>query len=235
MVATPPHDRIFPQGYGLPGPAPRMLGEAAVGGGRIEGVTTTSSGLGDSGSAFPGALLVATPQIEEPTFRRTVILLLEHLADGSLGVVLNDPSSVPAAEVMPMWSGVLHTDICVGGPVQTDAAVAVARLDPAATASPPEGLRPIAGPWAVVDLDSEPMATSGAIVDAQLFLGYAGWGAGQLAGELRTGSWWVVDSAPGDLALGRRRGREGAWWSVLRRQRNDLRLASTFPEDPSLN
>jgi putative transcriptional regulator len=149
--------------------------------------------------------------------------------------VLNDPSGVPAAEVMPSWSGVLHTDICVGGPVQTDSAVAVARLDPAASLSPPAGLRPIAGPWAVVDLDSEPRDASGAIVDAQLFMGYAGWGAGQLDGELRTGSWWVLDSAAGDLALGRRRGREGAWWDVLRRQRNDLRLASTFPEDPSLN
>ena len=84
MVATPPHGRIFPRVWVARSGAAHAWRSGGRRG-RIEGVTTTSSGLGDSGSAFPGALLVATPQIEEPTFRRTVILLLEHLADGSSG------------------------------------------------------------------------------------------------------------------------------------------------------
>lgn len=203
--------------------------------GHNRSVRRTSSGLADSGEAFVGALLLATPLIEEPTFRRTVVLMLEHDDAGSLGVILNDLSAVPAADVLPGWRDVLHPQVALGGPVQADAGVAVAQLHDSAVASPPAGVRVLAGPWAVIDLDQDPDLLTAACADAQLFVGYAGWSVGQLDAELAQGSWWVVDSRPGDLELARRTPRDYCWSQVLRRQPNELRLASTFPPDPALN
>lgn len=210
-----------------------------------DGVGRSSRGLGDAGEPFVGALLVATPQIDEPTFRRALVLILEHHADhdadeaaadgGTLGVVINDISAVPAQELVPGWSGVLHSHVGVGGPVQTDAGVALARLVDAPTGQVPEGVRPLTGLWALLDLDADPGQLEGTLADAGLFMGYAGWAPGQLDHELAEGSWWVVDSWPNDLAVARQQPREVAWAAVLRRQRSDLCLACTFPSDPALN
>lgn len=193
-----------------------------------------STGLAHSGEPRPGALLVATPMIDEPTFRRAVVLLLDHNEDGSLGVVLNEESELSLTEVIPEWEGLLAPRISKGGPVQTDAGVAVAGLRDV-LAVLPEGLRPVAEGWAVVDLDSQPDGLEGTVNEARLFLGYSGWGAGQLAEELRTGSWWVVPSMPGDLGLGLGRPRVQVWRQVLRRQPNELKFAASFPEEPEWN
>ncbi len=196
----------------------------------------TSTGLGDSGEAFAGALLVATPLIDEPTFRRAVVLLLEHSDGGSLGVVLNEVSQLSTGVVLPGWEDVLFDRAGVGGPVQGDAGVAVARLTPVALGGPPQGVQLFSPPWAVLDLSGDPDEVAGSVADGQLFLGYAGWEAGQLANELRSGSWWVVDSEPDDLALGRfGDDRDEPWRQVVGRQRTDLRYLRTYPDDPSWN
>lgn len=197
-------------------------------------MASCSEGLSDSGAAHAGALLVATPQIAGPTFARTVILLLEHSSDGSLGVVLNDVSELSLEDLVPGWERVLSPVVAVGGPVGEDAGIAVGVLS-LPVAEPPLGVRKISGWWAVIDLARAQSEVAAAITDAQLFLGYAGWDAGQLDSELATASWWVVPSEPGDLALGRRAGRLGMWRAVLRRQRNDLRFAATYPQDPATN
>lgn len=194
-----------------------------------------SKGLTDSGKPFVGALLVATPMIEEPTFRRAVILLLDHSEEGSLGVVLNDPSNLEVDDVVPEWSEVLDPVVAVGGPVQTDAGVAVARVLYSETTDLPESVRVVGSAWAVVDLDSPPETLHGHIAAARLFLGYAGWGPGQLDGELSTQSWWVVESHPGDLEWGGVDDRRVAWRQVLLRQRNELRLAADYPDDATFN
>jgi putative transcriptional regulator len=173
--------------------------------------------------------------IEEPTFRRSVVLILEHDDAGTLGVVLNDLSAVPVRDVVPGWEAVLHPTVALGGPVQADAGVAVVRLKATAVSAPPVGVRPLSGLWAVIDLEQEPASLAPAFADGQLFVGYSGWAVGQLESELEQGSWWVVDSMPGDLALARHSPRDYCWSRVLRRQSNELRLASTFPPDPALN
>lgn len=194
-----------------------------------------SRGLTDSGTPFVGGLLVATPMIEEPTFRRSVILLLDHSEEGSLGVVLNDPSNLEVDDVVPEWAEVLAPVVAVGGPVQTDAGVAVARVQYSESLALPESVRVVSGPWAVVDLDAQPESLRGHIAAARLFLGYAGWGPGQLQSELATQSWWVVDSHPGDLEWGGVDDRRVAWRSVLLRQPNELRLAADYPDNATFN
>ena len=75
-----------------------------------------------------GQLLVATPRLLDPNFSRTVILVLNHDDDGALGVVINRPSHLAVAEVLPDWSDVVALPPMVfgGGPVSPDSALAVA-------------------------------------------------------------------------------------------------------------
>ena len=66
----------------------------------------------------------------------------------------------------------------------------------------------------------------------RVFAGYAGWGAGQLDGEVASNGWFVVASEPADPWT---REPGELWREVLRRQRGSSRLFADFPPDPSLN
>jgi putative transcriptional regulator len=185
--------------------------------------------------SLTGRLLVATPALGDPNFHRTVIVLLDHDEDGALGVVLNRPSPVPVGEVLPTWAesasepGVLFQ----GGPVSQESAVGLALLhSPPGTEDEPDGFRRVRGTLGLVDLDGEPALLDGSLGGVRIFAGYAGWGAGQLEGELAEGAWYVVDAEPGDIFES---APEVLWRKVLRRQPGDLALVATYPEDPSLN
>jgi putative AlgH/UPF0301 family transcriptional regulator len=79
-----------------------------------------------------GCLLVAAPGLADPNFQRTVIYLLGHDDSGSIGVVLNRPSETHVGEVVPDWMPLAAEPpfIFVGGPVQTNGALCVARVAP---------------------------------------------------------------------------------------------------------
>jgi putative transcriptional regulator len=96
----------------------------------------------------------------------------------------------------------------------------------------PLGWRQVVGRLGLVDLDAPPELLASELGSLRIFAGYAGWGAGQLAGELEAGAWYVVDGEPGDAFSPEP---ERLWRSVLRRQRGDLALVSTYPADPTLN
>jgi putative transcriptional regulator len=185
-----------------------------------------------------GRLLVATPVIAEPTFGRTVVLLLRAGGDeGALGVVLNRPTGTDLASVLPGWDGLAADPPLVfqGGPVQQTAAVCLARLRSGVEDG--EGLAPLAtsgpGPrFATVDLDAEPGTVAPSVARLRVFAGYAGWSAGQLEGEVAEGAWWVLDALPDDAFPDRP---ELLWRQVLRRQGPPLAFAVTLPEDPALN
>src|SRR5688572_7000447 len=72
-----------------------------------------------------GRLLVATPNLGDPNFERTVVLILEHGPEGALGVVLNRPSDLDLAEPLPEWArAAAHPPVVfIGGPVAPSAAV----------------------------------------------------------------------------------------------------------------
>lgn len=186
---------------------------------------------------YVGALLVATPALADPNFRRSVVLILEHDDNGTLGVVLNRPSEVTVTQVLPSW-GPLVTGPQVlfeGGPVQTDSALALASVTGAAE---PLGWRRLhTGTSAVsrlgtVDLDAPPEILAGEITQMRIFAGYAGWSAGQLEAELREGAWYLVDAEPGDTFHSEPR---DLWRHVLRRQPGELAFVATCPDDPHMN
>lgn len=179
-----------------------------------------------------GMLLVATPALQDPNFVDTVVLLLDVTDDGALGVVLNRPSQVLVADVLEPWSDVVAAPEVLfrGGPVGTDGALAVARLrDPD---EPPVGWRPVAGPLGMVDLDTPAQLVDGSISAMRVFAGYAGWGVGQLAGEVEEGSWYVVSGEAGDAFRGET---SGLRRDVMRRQPGMLAWHVNRPVDPDMN
>lgn len=186
-------------------------------------------------SAFgPGMLLVASPELVDPNFVDTVVLLLDAGPEGALGVVLNRPSPVPVEEILPDWADLATNPevLFQGGPVGTDGALAVGLLAPGAMAPP--GFQPLTAgsPLGLVDLDAPVEALAAALVDLRIYAGYAGWGAGQLDDELEETSWYLVPAEAADpfaddvVGLAR---------AVLRRQPGDLAWHSTRPLDPGLN
>lgn len=186
-----------------------------------------------TGALEAGRLLVATPALLDPNFDGTVVLLLDHDEDGSLGVVLNRASQVPVGEVLPDWSGIASDPgvLFAGGPVSTDSALAVGAL-PGSEESDPVGFRRLYGDVGIIDLDAPPELVAPALTGLRVFAGYAGWGSEQLQAEVDADSWYVVPSVRADLfgddPTGLRR-------RVLRRQPGELAWVSTRPVDPSLN
>lgn len=183
--------------------------------------------LRNAASPRAGALLVAEPGLRDPNFAGTVVLLLNHSDDGSLGVVVNRSMDRPVADALPPWSGTTSPPDMLfrGGPVGVTSAIGLAVLP--GDGPEPVGVRRLVGAFAVVDLDAPPEVVRPAVAGLRIFVGHAGWSAGQLDAEIDEGSWFVVDAEPADVlepdvSVLRRR--------VLRRQAGGLALLSTFPE-----
>jgi len=180
----------------------------------------------------PGSLLVALPSLADPTFAGTVVYVLDHSDNGTIGVVLGRPSAVEIRDVLPGWCdlavepGVFH----VGGPCETDTALCLAL---SVDSVPAEGLRRVAGQVHLVDLDAEPAQLADRLTGLRVFAGYAGWSPGQLAAEIAEGAWACVPGRPGDV-VSSAAGPE-LWRSVMGRQSGRLAVLSTAPADPSAN
>jgi putative transcriptional regulator len=195
-----------------------------------------------------GRLLVATPVIGDPNFHRTVVFVLDHGESGALGVVINRPTDVALADSLPGWDQLAASPpvVFVGGPVEQAGAIGLGRFGPDLTLADldtlpdgePEGawspvLTALAtvGPLATVDLTRDPSDVAG-IEAVRVFVGYAGWGPGQLEGELGQEAWVVADARPADLWSA---DPEGLWPRVLRRQGGTTAWLSLYPLDPSGN
>ncbi|MET8690167.1 YqgE/AlgH family protein [Streptomyces sp. NPDC004732] len=201
-------------------------------------------------SSLTGRLLVATPALADPNFDRAVVLLLDHDEKGSLGVVLNRPTPVDVADILEGWGELAGAPGVVfqGGPVSLDSALGIAVI-PGEKGAPPRaarrrtgarspvpadpiGFRRVHGAIGLVDLEAPPELLAAALGSLRIFAGYSGWGPGQLENELADGAWYVVESEPGDVSSP---DPERLWRAVLRRQRSELAMVATYPDDPSLN
>jgi putative transcriptional regulator len=188
-------------------------------------------------SSLTGRLLVATPALADPNFDRAVVLVLDHDAEGSLGVVLNRPTPVGVGDVLLPWAPLTGAPPVVfqGGPVSLDSALGLAVVPGEARDGEdpdPLGWRRVYGAIGLVDLEAPPELLAAELGSLRIFAGYSGWGPGQLEKELIDGAWYVVESEPGDVSSP---DPEQLWRSVLRRQRNELAMVATYPDDPSLN
>ncbi len=179
-----------------------------------------------------GRLLVATPVLDDPNFRRTVVLLLDHTDEGAMGIVVNRPLPVDVARVLPEWQPFVTTPgrLFQGGPVGLDGALGLVAVP--GDEQDPLGVRRIIGALGLVDLDAPPQIVAGGVAGLRIFAGHSGWGAGQLEEEIDEGAWYVVDAESRDPFSDTP---DGLWRTVLRRQRGELAFLSTYPDEPSAN
>lgn len=177
-----------------------------------------------------GKLLVASPAISDPNFRRTVVLLAEHSEQGAMGIVLDRVSEATVGEVVEGLAWLTGEDaaVFVGGPVATTAVTVLAEFrDPARAALLIED---DLGFIAAQDEDEE--ALGAAVARTRVFAGHAGWGPGQLEDELGDDGWIVADSEREDCFTDNP---EQLWETVVRRQGGPFSLIATMPYDPTLN
>lgn len=184
----------------------------------------------------PGTLLVAGPSLEDPNFRRTVVLVLAAgPGEGALGVVLNRPNEVPVARILAGWDELAAApeSVFIGGPVARDNVICLARLRPSFAAGF-EGCSPVerVDGLATLDLNRSPTAMAEGVEVVRLFSGYAGWASGQLEMELEAGGWLVVPSRLDDAFTPEP---DELWRSVLRRQGGRMAIYANAPPSLSLN
>lgn len=179
-----------------------------------------------------GDLLVASVAISDGVFDATVVLLLDADEAGTVGVVLNQISSIDLVAALPAWAGMVCEPKVLfdGGPVSQQGAVCLAETWK--DGDEPPGWRPILGRVGLLNLDTPVEIAEGAYRNLRIFAGYSGWDAGQLEGELEFGMWHVLPALPTD---GFDPDPQTLWRRVLRRQGGELGLFSTWPASTELN
>jgi putative transcriptional regulator len=186
--------------------------------------------MASENESLKGRLLIASPTIIDPNFRRSVILMTDHGDEGAMGLILNRVASATVAEAVPEldWVADPGEPVHVGGPVAAGSVIVIAEFDDPARAAllvdDDLGFVP-----AEID-DREAFATG--LRRTRVFAGHAGWGPGQLEAELEEKSWILEPAARDDVFTD---DPEELWSQVLRRKGREYVLLSTMPEDPSLN
>ena len=178
-----------------------------------------------------GSLLVAAPLLDEPTFHRTVIYMLQHGEDGALGLVINRPTDEDEIPGLDPWMFELSQPQVIfdGGPVQSNALIGVASV---AVPSDSDAFVQLDLGLGTVDLGQMPSDIPDTLQGLRLFRGYAGWGPGQLEGELEEGAWLVLEADRGDIFSAHP---QGLWRNVLRRTGGRKALLADAPDDLSWN
>ena len=177
-----------------------------------------------------GQLLIAGPALLDPNFWRTVVLIVEHSEEGALGVVLNRPSETAVLDAVSQLEELVDANepVFIGGPVQPSSVIVVAEFEDPSDA-------------ALVAFDDVGLLGAGSSPDevgaprvrrARAFVGHAGWGPGQLDGELERGD-WIVETARREDAFAEAPGE--LWGAVLTRKGGSYALLARMPPDPSVN
>jgi putative transcriptional regulator len=176
-----------------------------------------------------GQLLIAGPKLEDPNFWRTVILIVEHNEDGALGLVLNRPSETTVGEVVPQLGELVDPaeDVLVGGPMQPGAVIVLADF-----LNPDDAAMIAFDAIGVMSSGSDPIDLADGVRHARAFAGHAGWGPGQLDGELKRGDWILEPASHRDAFT---TDPSELWIDVLARKGGSYALLARMPPDPSTN
>lgn len=188
--------------------------------------------------SLKGYYLLAVPELLDSNFRHAVLLLVQHDANGALGLILNQPIKTNIAEAWEQISslpcnatGPLH----IGGPCEGPMIVLhrqseFGQLEVLPAANPDSD-----GVYFTTDADQITHLISQGQPPLKCFVGYAGWTAGQLEEELENAGWIVGPASVEGIF----ETRPDAWPRLLRQFSDALRYPdvtpATLPTDPSAN
>lgn len=177
-----------------------------------------------------GRLLLAEPFMDDPYFKRSVVLLTEHNKEGAFGFILNKPLNVKLNEVLKDFPE-FNAPVFMGGPVQTDTLLFIhTQGDIIADSVKINDKLYWSGNFDQL---------KGLISDQQIFpneikffIGYSGWDYEQLEKEVKDESWLISKN---NLTSIKELNNEGLWHSSLEQMGGKHAVLSNFPENPSLN
>ena len=188
-----------------------------------------------------GAFLIASLGLEDPSFSRTVVLILQHRPDQTLGVIVNRPLGervrmYPAEELRTLANGLESGGkpegmFYQGGPEEPNSLIFLHRLQSAGE----DATRICDGIYAGGDLDILRARMTDLESDSPLlrfYLGYADWAPGKLENEIALGA-WILSDANIDLVFSEEP--ESVWQQALHALGGKYAPMSFIPEDPSQN
>jgi putative transcriptional regulator len=176
-----------------------------------------------------GQLLIAGPGLVDPNFWRTVVLVVEHTEEGALGLVLNRESESSTGEAVPGLGDLVDPDepLFIGGPVQPSSVLVLAEFE-----DPGDAALLAFDRVGVLASTPDPEEAAIRVTAGRAFAGHAGWGPGQLDGELERGDWILEPARRSDAFCPEP---EELWSSVLTRKGGSYALVARMPADPSVN
>lgn len=178
----------------------------------------------------PGTLLIAEPFLKDPNFMRTVVFLCDHQEEGSFGFVINRNFGHTLDELMNDLEE-FKIPVFYGGPVQMDT-IHFLHQYPALI---PGSYEVQDGIYWGGDFETAIALIRDGSIDMnkiRFYIGYSGWGNGQLNDELKEKSWLI---APATRKLVFHQHIEQIWKDSLRHLGGDYEMLANFPTDPQLN
>jgi len=177
-----------------------------------------------------GKLLISEPFLPDTFFNRTLVYLTEHNEKGSVGFIINKSINIKVSDALEGFPG-WDEKLTMGGPVAPDT---LHYLHTLGNIIPDSAWVADDIYWGgnievVKELINSGKAGSG---DIRFFLGYSGWGEGQLERELQENSWIIADVVP-EVVMKYRK--DDSWKTVLRSLNKKYRLWAEFPESPEMN
>lgn len=141
----------------------------------------------------PGRLLVARRDSMDPNFSESVILLVDYNEEGAFGLIINHPTKIPVAGGLPQLRGAdgYHGPAFLGGPVSRNMVMALLK-----DKDEPHPNKHVFGDVYLISRKAEVEAALSAGIgeeDMRLYIGYAGWGPGQLENEMDRGDWFIFE------------------------------------------
>ena len=177
-----------------------------------------------------GRLLISDPFLPDPYFKRSVVLLVDHNEQGSIGFILNKALEITLGDTELKVNGANH-QMFFGGPVQSTDLFYVHSKGNMVEGSTEvkDGLY-----WGGDFKTIESMIQDGTMTenDVRFFIGYSGWESEQLANEIKDDSWLVHET---DLTKLFEFDAENLWKTILKELDSEIQILSTFPEDPNMN
>lgn len=178
-----------------------------------------------------GNLLISEPFLQDENFVRSVVLLCEHNSEGSFGLVLNKPSILHLSELVEELS-FLDSEIYVGGPVEQNTLHFIYFGEEKLKGSIAIG----EDVWWGGDFETLVENLKTGVMEphsVRFFIGYSGWGSGQLSDELSDNTWIIsedkidqniLENTPDEL-----------WRAVLKNMGGQFKVIANYPLDPRLN